>query len=127
MPNKQDSKTVKNPKHDIGQRKPSFHHIPPSALVHMGAACKTGGDKYGIMNYREAGVTASVYYNAMIRHLLRYWDGQDVDESGCLHLAHAMSCCAILIDCAEKGVLIDDRPVHGNVDSVLNRMTKEVK
>lgn len=113
-----------NPKTVHGLRKPSFHCIPPVALIALGAVCKNGADKYGVMNWREEGVTFSVYYNAMLRHLFAILDGEWFDpESGEPHLAHVMASAAILLDAEANHKLNDDRPKIGGQAHKLVRPT----
>lgn len=100
-----------NPKTAYGMAKPSFHCIPPAALIYLGAVMKNGADKYGLMNWRQHSVTFSVYYNAMLRHLFAILDGEWEDpESGQPHLAHVMACATVILDAKENGKLNDDRP-----------------
>lgn len=100
-----------NPKTLIGIRKPSFHAIPPSALIHLGAAMADGKRKYGLTNWRENDVSASVYYDAALRHIHAWWDGERVaPDSRVHHLGHVMACCAIVLDAEVGNNLIDDRP-----------------
>jgi hypothetical protein len=71
-----------------------------------------GSAKYGRHNWRVIGVRASVYYEAALRHLMRYWEGEDLDpDSGVHHLAHVSACCLIARDAAMCDKLDDDRPV----------------
>jgi hypothetical protein len=99
-----------NPKTIFGLMKPSTRAIPPIALLHLGAVMESGARKYGRFNWREHTVTASVYTDAIMRHLLAYIDGQDADpESGLEHLAHIMACCALVLDAKAMGKLNDDR------------------
>jgi len=101
-----------NPKHDCGRRKQPFRHIPPIALAYEGRVMAHGADKYGGYNWGVAGVVASVYYDAILRHLFAWYTGEDIDpESGQPHLAHIRACAGILIDCAERGIMEDDRPI----------------
>lgn len=100
-----------NPKTAVGATKPPLHFIPPSSLIALGAAMENGGEKYGLMNWRKHRVSSSVYYNAMLRHALEWWDGDDIAEDSLVsHLGHVMACCAILIDAIHTGQLNDDRP-----------------
>jgi dATP/dGTP diphosphohydrolase len=100
-----------NPKTRFGVRKPGIADIPPSAILHLGQAMSDGERKYGRTNWRENEVTASVYYNAAARHLMAWWDGEQVaPDSGVHHLGHVMACCAILLDAEASGQIIDDRP-----------------
>lgn len=114
-----------NPKTIYGAAKPSVSAIPPSALIHLGQAMAEGERKYGLFNYREKNVTASVYYNAAMRHLLEYWDGENVDVSGCHPLAHVMACCAIILDADLHKILNDDRGPKGDVHELIVALTKD--
>ena len=99
-----------NPKHAAGRAKVSLRHIPPSVLAAEGRVADGGAAKYGPFNWR-GGVTASVYYDAALRHLLAWYTGEDIDpESGETPLAHVRCCMAILMDAQTMGVLEDDRP-----------------
>ena len=110
-----------NPKTLTGRRKlPTLSVIPPTALLYLGMAMKYGAHDapkvdgttgYGPYNWRDQPIEASVYIDATIRHLMRWWDGTEVDaDSGKPELAHAMASLAILADAIENGTVIDDRP-----------------
>jgi Domain of unknown function (DUF5664) len=100
-----------NPKTAFGVQKAPLHLIPPSALLAMAEVIGLGAKKYGPYNWREHAVSASVYQAAAMRHLLAWWDGEDADpESAQSHLAHAMTCLAIVLDAAALGKMNDDRP-----------------
>jgi len=115
-----------NPKDRLGIAKPGFHYIPPAALVYLGRAMVDGKRKYGLMNWRQKEVLASVYYDAALRHKLSWWDGEDVAADSLVHhLAHDMACNAILIDAIETGKLIDDRPAAGNVSELIAKLTNK--
>jgi hypothetical protein len=99
-----------NPKTAEGVKKPSFACVPPVALLHLAHAMMSGANKYGRMNWRDHIVTSSIYYDAMMRHLLSWADGETYDrESSAHHLAHVMACCAILLDAESLSRLNDDR------------------
>ena len=107
-----------NPKDLIGVTKPPVAASPPVAILNLGKAMQDGKEKYGHMNWRETNVRSDVYYNAMMRHLLQWFDGEDrAEDSNCHHLAHVMACCAILLDAEASGSLIDDRPTSSKVAS----------
>ena len=85
--------------------------IPPVAVIQLGAAMQDGANKYGTLNWRDTGVTASVFYDAMMRHLLDWRDGNNkASDSGVHHLAHLMAGAAIVLDAESRGILNDDRP-----------------
>ncbi len=117
-----------NPKTTHGIAKPSLHSIPPLALLHLGQAMADGNRKYGLVNWRHDPITMSVYWNAMMRHMLALWDGEDVDPTtGIKHLAYIMANCAILLDAEEQGTLTDDRsPIPGKTAELITRMTREI-
>lgn len=101
-----------DPKKKAGDLKAPLHILPTVALRETAHVLKLGADKYGVYNWREPdGIKATTYTAAMMRHLLQYTDGEDVDEeSGRSHLAHIMATCSILLDAERVGNLIDDRP-----------------
>jgi hypothetical protein len=109
-----------NPKTAVGRLKPPVRAIPPSAIIALGLAMENGELKYGLMNWRERDVSSSVYYDAAMRHLMSWWDGEDkASDSKVHHLAHVMACCAILIDAEINGNLHDDRPTPGPVAEMI--------
>lgn len=113
------TKQVDNPKHQRGLAKQPFRHVPPVALAALGRVMRgTGGpngggaEEYGAFNWGEAGVTASIYYDAIKRHLEEWYTAQTYDaKSGENHMAHIMACAAIILDCGELGLMDDDRPI----------------
>lgn len=109
-----------NPKTAVGRLKPPVRAIPPSAIIALGLAMENGELKYGLMNWRTRDVSSSVYYDAAMRHLMSWWDGEDrAADSNVHHLAHVMACCAILIDAEINGNLHDDRPARGPVAAMI--------
>lgn len=114
-----------NPKDLIGVTKPSVHLAPFSAILHMNLAMEDGAIKYGPYNWRQNPVKASVYYNAAMRHLAQWFDGEErARDSGVNHLGHAMACLAIILDAQHQGCLLDDRPSGMNpLDNVIEEMT----
>lgn len=114
-----------NPKDAFGRQKPGISNIPPVALIHEAMAMKNGADKYGPFNWRKTTVSLKVYADAAYRHLMRYLDGENIDpESGIHHLGHLRADAGILLDAAEQGTLIDDRPTPGKASEVLERLTR---
>ena len=51
-----------NPKTAIGITKPGISAIPPVAILKLGEAMTDGKRKYGLTNWREKTVSASIYY-----------------------------------------------------------------
>ncbi len=115
-----------NPKDLIGAKKPPLHCIPPSSLIQLGLAMENGMKKYGLMNWRDNDVVAHIYYDAAMRHLMSWWDGEDVAEDSLIdHLGHVMACCAILIDAKHNNNLSDDRPRAGHVSAMIDTIHKD--
>jgi hypothetical protein len=105
-----------NPKTGAGAKKPDLSVIPPTSMLHLATAMMNGATKYGPFNWRDQPISVRPYVTAMQRHILAYLDGEDFSadttEAGAPvhHLAHAMACCAILLDAMECGTLTDNRP-----------------
>lgn len=90
--------------------KPTISDVPPIAFFALGAAMADGAGKYGRFNWRATESTVSVFVDAMARHLLGYYLGEDhASDSKVHHLAHLMAGAAILLDSDLHGVLKDDR------------------
>lgn len=115
-----------NPKAAIGATKPSMSVVPPVALLQLSTAMQDGAKKYGAMNWRASGVNALVYYNACMRHLFAWFDGEEkAGDSGVHHLAHAMACLAIIMDAEASQKLTDDRPQAGCAGPMIKALTKD--
>lgn len=115
-----------NPKDAIGSKKVSLSKVPPSAIIEMARAFENGAAKYGPYNYRDTEVRASVYVDAAMRHLMCWFDGEQVaDDSGVTHLGHALASIGILIDTAECGTLADDRPKAGTSSAMIERYRRK--
>lgn len=100
-----------NPKMAIGVAKVPISCVPTHVIQEIGIGMMEGGLKYGRHNYRVAGCRSSVYYDATMRHLMSWWEGQDIDpDSGLSHISKAMASLAVLRDCQISGNAIDDRP-----------------
>lgn len=114
-----------NPKTQYGMVKPGLQAVPPVALLEVGRVMANGASKYGLMNWRALPVSSSVYYDAAMRHLMAWWDGQDIDiESGLPHLAHVAANMCILLDAASGPWLVDDRPIAGFTNEFISDNTK---
>lgn len=100
-----------NPKDAVGTGKVPFSTVPAAVMAEVGLAMLEGARKYGRHNYRVAGVRASVYYDAMFRHLTAWWEGEDIDpDSGLPHTIKAIACLVVLRDSQMQGNWVDDRP-----------------
>lgn len=100
-----------NPKDAVGSRKMPMSMVPAPVLGELSLAMLEGALKYGRHNYRAIGVRASVYYDALQRHIMAWWEGEDMDpDSGLPHIVKAMACLVVLRDAQIRGKVYDDRP-----------------
>ena len=105
-------KKATNPKDALGIKKAPLHLVPTGPLYEVGLAMLEGGRKYGAHNYRAVGTRASVYYDAALRHINQWWEGEDIDAvSGIHHLMKAAACLFVQRDSQMMGNDVDDRPV----------------
>lgn len=102
-----------NPKDAVGVKKVPLSTVPAPVLMEVGLAMLEGARKYGRHNYREAGVRASVYYDALMRHMMDWWEGEDIDpDSGLSHVTKAIATLTVLRDSMIRENWVDDRPPH---------------
>jgi len=100
-----------NPKDAVGIKKVPMSVVSAPVLMEIGLGMMEGARKYRRHNYRVAGVRASVYYDAAMRHLMSWWEGEDIDpDSGLSHVSKALSCLSVLRDSMIIGNWNDDRP-----------------
>lgn len=101
-----------NPKDAIGTKKVYMGSVlPVRVLGEMSLGMLEGALKYGRHNYREAGVRGSVYFDAALRHLYSWWEGQDTDpDSGLPHITKALCCLLVMRDSQLMRNFKDDRP-----------------
>ena len=100
-----------NPKEAIGIKKVPMSTVSGPVIMEMALGMTEGACKYGRHNYRVAGVRASVYYDAALRHLMSWWEGEDIDpDSGVNHVGKALSCLHVLRDSMMNDEWNDDRP-----------------
>ena len=100
-----------NPKDALGKAKPPLSVLPCPVLYEIAAGCLEGSLKYRRHNYRVAKILASVYYDAAMRHMMDYWEGEDIDKaSGIHHVSKAMSCLTVFRDAMMNDMVEDDRP-----------------
>lgn len=117
-----------NPKDKIGRSKLPFHLWPETATALGCIALLDGELKYGRNNFRAVGVSASVYVDALRRHIAKWFEGEDTDpDSGLPHLSHALACLAILVDAQAAGKLNDDRQYPGGLFSMIDELTPHVQ
>lgn len=114
-----------NPKDRVGATKPPMSFLPCPVLLEVGTVAALGASKYGGHNWRTLAIRASAYYDAAMRHLMQWWEGENNDsESGASHIAHAITGLMILRDAQMQGACLDDRPPsapHGWMDCATDR------
>lgn len=94
-------------KFDEGKPKMSF--VARSLLTAIAYIMEPGAVKYGRDNWR-GGMDWSRPYDALLRHLTSWWDGESADlETGKSHLWHAACELMFLIEYEAKGIGRDDR------------------
>jgi hypothetical protein len=100
-----------NPKDRVGQAKPRLSVLSMPVLYEVGNAVNEGARKYGAFNVRVVPVRASIYFDATMRHLAAWWEGQDTDpDSGLHHVTKAIASLMVLRDAMIHGKVRDDRP-----------------
>jgi hypothetical protein len=118
-----------NPKDLIGSDKLPLHLWPATATAIGSLGCLDGMLKYGRTNWRSAGVRASIYVDALQRHLNAWFDeGEETDpDSGLDHWSHILACAAIIVDARAAGKLTDDRCIRGGYRKTIEDLTPHVK
>lgn len=100
-----------NPKDMVGVRKAPMSTVSGAVLAELGVAMLEGACKYGRHNFRAVGVSAAVYYDATMRHLIGWWEGEDLDpDSGLSHVTKAIASLVVLRDAMIQGKFNDNRP-----------------
>lgn len=100
-----------NPKDIAAISKVPYTRVPFPVLAEAAVALHEGALKYGGYNWREAGVQASVYIDAVGRHLSAWFEGEDIDpESGLSHVTKAIAGLMVLRDGMIANNWVDDRP-----------------
>jgi hypothetical protein len=128
-----------NPKDIASQTKVPLHVFPMTAIMGGSLALFDGLLKYGLANYRATEVNASVYHAAGLRHMFKWYAGEDFDVdmqwvdgvwtdigSGLPNLWHAIACLAILIDADAAHTLIDDREYPSGFLDMMRMKSSEV-
>lgn len=83
--------------------------LPPEALYTVAEVAGRGAAKYELHNARR-GYAWSLSFDAAMRHLLKFWAGEDFDaESGQPHVAHVAWHMLTLLDFQIRGAGTDNR------------------
>lgn len=96
--------------HDDGEKEP-IHLIPPEAMMALAKVYRYGAKKYTDPRNWEQGMQWSRLYSSAMRHMLKFWSGEDDDpESGLPHTWHAFWNVCALVWYREHHSNLDDRP-----------------
>lgn len=84
--------------------------LSPTLMTGIAKVLAFGANKYGARNW-EKGMSWSRPYAALLRHMLAFWQGEELDpETGLSHLWHAGCCLMFLIHYEAYHTGTDDRP-----------------
>jgi Domain of unknown function (DUF5664) len=103
-----------NPKDAMSFKKvPFISVLPMGVMARVALGMLEGALKYSRHNYRIAGVRASVYVDAAMRHLASFWEGENLDPEskvGLHHIDKAIASLTVLRDSMLQKNWTDDRP-----------------
>lgn len=92
-----------------GTKRTQLGAMDPAALIELARVAGMGAEKYAAYNYLK-GFDWALAFNAMQRHALLFWSGEDDDpESGLSHMAHAAWMALALVSFAMRGLGTDTR------------------
>lgn len=98
--------------------------IPIYPLWTVAQVYTMGAAKYADNNWR-LGMQWSRVFDATLRHLYSFWNGEDIDpESGLPHPAHAAFGCLTLIEYMKTHRELDDRYGEQARNNVLSERTQ---
>lgn len=107
---------LSNPKDNFAVNKVPYSVLPISVLNEVAVGMYEGSLKYGSHNYREAGVDARVYFNATLRHLFSWFEGEDIDpDSDIHHISKAITSLMVLKDGIDQNKFNDTRPIKSQI------------
>jgi len=118
-----------NPKDIAGSSKLPFSCVPANVIGEIALGLMEGARKYGRHNYRKLPIKASIYYDAAMRHLTQFWEGEDIDpDSGLNHITKVLSCLTVLRDAMLNDKWEDNRPpkLKDGWLAEFNRKAKEI-
>lgn len=92
-----------------GEKLAQVGGVDPAAILKIAEVAGFGARKYARYNFAK-GFPWSLSFDALMRHLLAFWGGEENDpESGLPHLAHAGWHCMCLLTFTQRDVGTDDR------------------
>ena len=112
-----------NPKDIIGTNKLPMSLFPSTAIAYGCLGCLEGMLKYGLVNWRVAGIRMSIYLDAAERHHAKLKNGEWADVATQVpHLSSLLACYAIIADAKTCGRLLDDRPIPAPVGALIQEL-----
>lgn len=106
----QETRTTSSTGGQKGKKLAQVGALDPVAQIVVARVAGFGANKYAAFNYLN-GYEWSLSFNAMMRHALLFWAGEDIDEeSGLPHMGHASWMAQSLISFQLRGLGTDDRP-----------------
>jgi hypothetical protein len=122
------NKAIENPKDIISGGKLPLGLVPDTIMIEAAIPFLEGALKYGRYNWRLCGVKASIYRDALQRHLDDWWNGEDVDPvTKVKNLASVIACAGIILDAELCGMLTDDRPPRAPISELIEQYEEQVK
>jgi hypothetical protein len=117
-----------NPKDVLAQARLPIGVVPSTVLVALTVSLTEGALKYGRHKWRIAGVSNKTYHDACLRHLERWWNGEECDPVTTVpHLYSALACLAILVDAKACNMVTDDRPPSCNLSPMIADAVKIIE
>lgn len=93
-----------------GKKQTQVGSMDPVALIELARVAGMGADKYAAFNYLR-GYDWSLSFNALMRHAMLFWAGEDIDdESNRTHMAHVAWHALALTSFLLRDLGNDDRP-----------------
>ena len=100
--------------------------LPVRPLEDLVTVLTYGANKYGDRNY-EKGMSWSRPFAACMRHLWKWWSGENIDsESGLPHLAHAAASIFFLMEFSHTAAGTDNRVCSATDASGMPRSAKSI-
>jgi hypothetical protein len=113
-----------NPKEKYGLAKMPLSLWPALATAYGSLGLLNGRLKYGGGNFKATPVIASIYIDALERHLSAWKNGEEFDPvDGSPHLGGILANVAIILEARAVGSLVDDRQIAGGYLKELEALT----
>lgn len=117
-----------NPKTLHGQSNIPLSLFSPLATAYGSLGKLNGKLKYGLSNFVATPVIASIYVDAIRRHLDKWMSGEECDSAdGVPHFGAILANVDILLCARAAGSLVDDRPAFKGYAEEIAKLTPIVK